>query len=111
VAAPAATPPSSAKTSAADGASWLARQINAHGGHLTNFGNPDLSDTAYAVVGLQAAGVGKTAITSAVNYLIKQVPNLKDSGVDNPGRLADVILAGVSADKDVRHFGGTGAQN
>lgn len=102
---------SSARTSAEGGASWLARQINANGGYLTNFGSPDLSDTAYAVVGLQAAGAGKAAIASAVHYLARQVPNLKDGGVDNPGRLADVILAGVSAGKDVRHFGGKGAQN
>jgi hypothetical protein len=108
--APLAAPPA-AKTSAVNGASWLARQINANGGYITNFGSPDLTDTAYGVVGLQAAGVGKAAITSAVNYLITQVPNLKDSGVDNPGRLADVILAGASAGKDVRHFGGNGAQN
>src|SRR4051794_14012690 len=108
--APLAAPPA-AKTSAVHGAAWLARQINANGGYLTNFGSPDLSDTAYAVVGLQAAGVGKAAIASAVNYLVSQVPNLKDGTVDNPGRLADVILAGTSAGKDVRHFGGNGAQH
>jgi hypothetical protein len=55
--------------------------------------------------------VGKAAITSAVNYLVRQVPNLKDGAADNPGRLADVILAGTSAGKDVRHFGGKGAQH
>jgi hypothetical protein len=108
--APLAAPPA-ATSSAGYGAGWLARQITANGGYLTNFGSPDLSDTAYAVVGLQAAGVGQSAITSAMNYLVRQVPNLKDGGADNPGRLADVILAGTSAGKDVRHFGGKRAQN
>ena len=107
---PLAAPPA-ATTTAVNGASWLARQINANGGFLTNSGKTDLTDTAYAVVGLQAAGVGKTAITTAMTYLGSQVSNLKDAGVDNPGRLADVILAGVSAGADVRHFGGNGAKN
>jgi hypothetical protein len=103
--------PPVATTSAEAGASWLARQINSNGGYVASFGNPDVANTAYAVVGLQAVGAGKAAISSAVKYLGRQVPHLKDGAIDNPGRLADVILAGVSAGKDVRHFGGKNAQH
>ncbi len=90
------------------GASYLATQIAANGGHLVAFGAPDVSDTAYAVLGLQAAGVGQKQQARAVAYLKTQVNNLTGSdGKDDPGLLGYFIMAAVSSRQDPRAFGGT----
>ena len=47
-----------ASSSARLGAAYLARQLDANGGHLVSFGSPDISTTAYAVLGLHAARAG-----------------------------------------------------
>jgi hypothetical protein len=94
------------------GAGWLARQITAKGGHLESFGNPDVPDTAYAVIALHAAGVGATQSSQALAYLKTQLgAGLQTSGHDDAGRLAYFILAVVASGKDPRAFGGSGAQN
>ena len=54
---------------AQQGAQWLANQIKHNGGFLLNFGKPDPVDTAYAVIGLRAAGVDKPASDQAIAYL------------------------------------------
>jgi hypothetical protein len=88
------------------GASYLATQIAANGGHLVAFGAPDVSDTAYAVLGLQAAGVGHKQQARAVAYLKTQVNNLTGSdGKDDPGLLGYFIMAAVSSRQDPRAFG------
>jgi hypothetical protein len=108
--APAAAP--SKESVAAWGAAWLATEITANGGYLVRADAPDLTDTALAVIDLQAVGVGKTATAKAIAYLKSQLPTLgMPAGSDNPGALAEVIMAGVSAGQDVQHFGGTGAKN
>lgn len=90
------------------GAGYLARQITANGGYLAPFGTPDLGNTAYAVVALTAAGVGRDASTQAIAYLKRQVATgLTDSsGQDSAGALANVILAAVAAGENPRAFGG-----
>ena len=95
------------------GAGYLARQITANGGHLDSFGATDVVDTAYAVIGLHAAGVGKGASDQALAFLKTQLSDafVTDDGTDNPGNLAYFILAAVSAGQDPRHFGGTAAKN
>ena len=96
------------------GAGYLARQISANGGFVTGFGGgPDLSSTAYAVLGLHAAGVGAAASDQAIGYLESQVPTglTNFDGTDDPGRIGYTILAAVSAGRDPRHFGGTAAEN
>ncbi len=104
-----ATPAPAAATFSAQaagwGAGWLADQISAHGGYLTSFGVPDQSDTAYAVTGLYAAHVGRTASAQAIGYLKTQLDN------DSPGTLGFYILAAVSAGQDPYHFGGSAAKN
>lgn len=91
------------------GAGWLSAQITANGGHLDSFGYADPGNTAYAVVGLHAAGVGRTASAEAIAYLKTQLgaPVEYEDGTDNPGLLAYFILAAVSAGENPRRFGGT----
>jgi hypothetical protein len=95
------------------GAGYLARQITANGGFIAPFGAPDLSNTAFSVLGLHAAGVGGTASGQAVTWLKSQVTTgmAGSDGRDDPGRLGFTILAAVSAGEDPRHFGGSKAQN
>lgn len=97
------------RTAVADsGADWLARQIRANGGFLGSAKAPDLTDTAYAVVGLEAVGGHQRAAGEALGYLRRHVTALTTSdGSADPGAIADVILAGASAGADVRHFGGS----
>ena len=95
------------------GAGYLARQISANGGHLVSFGATDVVDTAYAVIGLHAAGVGKGASDQALAFLKTQLSDafVTGDGTDNPGNLSYFILAAVSAGANPRAFGGTAARN
>ena len=54
------------------GAQWLANQIKANGGFVESFGSPDPVNTAYAVIGMRAAGIDKPASDKAILYLKKQ---------------------------------------
>ena len=58
---------------AQQGAQWLANQIKHNGGLLQNFGKPDPVDTAYAVIGMRAAGVDKAASDQAIAALKTQL--------------------------------------
>jgi hypothetical protein len=95
------------------GAGYLARQIAANGGHLDSFGATDVVNTAYAVIGLHAAGVGTAASGQALAFLKTQLADafVTDDGTDNPGNLGYFILAAVSAGQDPRKFGGSAAAN
>jgi len=94
------------------GAQWLANQIKANGGFIKNFGVADPVNTAYAVIGLRAAGIDKPASDNAIRYLKKQIgPALQLQGRDSAGALADYIMASVADAQDPRHFGGTAAKN
>lgn len=93
------------------GAGWLAAQIEADGGYLTEFGAPGVSDTAYAVLGLHAAGVGRTASTEAISYLETQLNALTTDGSDDPGTLTYFILAAHAAGVNPSEFGGTAPAN
>ena len=94
------------------GAGWLARQITANGGDVSSSG-VDVSDTAYAVLALHAAGVGKAASDQAVAWLETQLGTGLEAGdgSDDPGKLGYDIMAAVSAGVNPRQFGGTGAAN
>jgi hypothetical protein len=94
------------------GAQWMANQIKAHGGYLENFGTPDATDTAYAVLGMRAAGVDKGASNRAIVWLKTKIGDkLRSGGKDSPGALAEYIMAAVSDVQNPRKFGGTGALN
>jgi hypothetical protein len=98
--------------SARVGAGYLARQIDINGDHLVSFGAPDISNTAYAVLGLHAARVGKEQGRRAIGFLKTQLHNLKGSdGKDDPGLLGYVIMAAVTSREDPTHFGGTARVN
>ncbi len=72
-----------------------------------SFGSADITNTAYAVLGLHAAGVGATQGAHAIAFLKTQVADLKGSdGNDDPAALAYVIMAAVASRQDPRHFGG-----
>jgi hypothetical protein len=94
------------------GAQWLANQIKANGGFLETSGAADPVNTAYAVIGMRAAGIDKPASDKAVAFLKKNIgPALQLQGKDSPGGLADYIMASVADAQDPRHFGGTAAKN
>jgi hypothetical protein len=95
------------------GAGYLARQLVANGGFLGSAAAPDLSDTAYAVLALHAAGVGAKASNEAVAWLKGQVAGglTGSDGTDDAGRLSYSILAAVSAGQDPRAFGGSAPRN
>jgi len=94
------------------GAGWLARQITANGGHLVSFGVADPTDTAYAVLGLHAAGVGRDAASAAVAYLETQlIDAVQSGGSDSAGALADYIMAAHAERISPRQFGGKRAAN
>jgi hypothetical protein len=106
-----ATSPTTAQR-AQQGAQWLANQITRNGGLLQNFGKPDPVDTAYAVIGMRAAGVDKTASDEAVASLKTRLgTDLQTGGHASPGGLAEYIMAAVADGQDPRHFGGTAAPN
>jgi hypothetical protein len=94
-------------------AGYLARQITAHGGHLVSFGATDVVDTAYAVLGLHSAAVGRAAASEAIAFLKTQLgsPLQNADGSDNPGSVGYFVLAAVSAGQNPSAFGGTGPAN
>ena len=94
------------------GAQWLANQIKANQGFVKTFGAPDVTSTAYAVIGMRATGVDKPASDLAIRYLRTKIgTQVQLNGHDSPGALAEYILAAVADNQDPRHFGGTGTQN
>jgi hypothetical protein len=94
------------------GAQWMANQIKANGGFLRNFGSPDATDTAYAVIGMRAAGVDRGASNRAIAWLRTKIgAKVQSGGKDSPGALAEYIMASVSNGGNPRQFGGSGAIN
>ena len=95
------------------GATWLANQITQNGGFIASFGAPDVTNTAYAVLGLHAANIGGDASQAAITFLESRLgPDLQGSdGTDAPGALADDIMAAVAAGVNPRQFGGTAPVN
>lgn len=94
------------------GAQWLANQIKRNGGYVKNFGVADPVSTAYAVIGMRAAGVDKPASDQAIRYLRTKIgTQVQLGGKDAPGALAQYILAAVADNQDPRRFGGTNPQN
>jgi hypothetical protein len=95
------------------GATWLANQITQNGGFIESFGAPDVTDTAYAVLGLHAAKIGGAESHAAISFLEAHLgTDLQGSdGHDAPGALAEDILAASAARTDPYHFGGTAPAN
>ena len=100
-------------STAAAGAGWIARDLSPNGAlvdaesHLANPG-----DTANAILALVATGVGANQVKDAVTWLGHNFASyVSQKGVDNPGRLALVMLAAIAAGADPLHFGGTAKSN
>ena len=94
------------------GAQWLANQIKQNGGYVKNFGVADVTSTAYAIIGMRAAGVDIAASDKGIRYLRTKIgTQVQANGSDAPGALAEYILAAVADNSDPRHFGGTAAKN
>jgi hypothetical protein len=110
-AASSASAPPASVTVAKDGAGWIARQMLAHGGDIAPAATPDPSDTAYAVLGLHATGVGRTAATEAISFLETQLGAISAGGSDDPGVLSEFILAAHASGVNPHQFGGTAAAN
>lgn len=116
-----ATPPSaqpaSMPSAAAVAAGWLGRQFEANGDLPKTDGEAGIDDLPLAIVALASAGVGSKEITKGIGYLERnfasyvQVPESKTKSVDDPGRLAEVILAAVAAKVNPERFGGDKAAN
>jgi hypothetical protein len=99
-------------TRAQRGAQWLANQIKTNHGFVTSFGSADVTSTAYAVIGMRAVGVDRSASDLAIRYLRTKIgTEVQSNGQDAPGALAEYILAAVADNQDPRHFGGTTAPN
>lgn len=107
----AASAPQASRKVAQYAAGWLATQIEANGGYLFDYGSPDVPNTAYAVIGLHAIGVGGAASSEAISYLETQLAALQTDGSDDAGTLAYFIMAATAAGVNPEAFGGTGAQN
>jgi hypothetical protein len=107
VATSAAALSSAPSNSARLGAAYLARQIDASDGHIVSFGSPDIAGTAYAVLGLHAAGVGAHESNSGIAFLKTQLGNLQGSdGSDDPALLGYIAMAAVASGQNPRRFGG-----
>jgi len=110
VASQAAAAPTSSdpKTAAGDAAAWLAARVNAAGfipaaGDATK---PDYSSSTQAVVALASAGIGREKVDALVAYLGHHVDDaVSPSGVDDPGSLANLILAVRAVGLDATAFG------
>jgi hypothetical protein len=106
-----ASAPTASVTVAKDGAGWMARQMLANGGDIAPAATPDPTDTAYAVLGLHATGVGKVAASHAIAFLETQLGAISAGGSDDPGVLGEFILAAHASGVNPRQFGGTTAAN
>jgi hypothetical protein len=98
-------------TVAKDGAGWIARQMLANGGDIAPAATPDPTDTAYAVLGLHATGVGRSAAFHAISFLETQLGAVSAGGSDDPGVLGEFILAAHASGVNPRQFGGTAPAN
>ena len=93
---------------ARDAAAWLAGKVNAAGfiPSASDPTKPDYSSSAQAVVALAAAGVGRHEVDALVGYLGHHVDaDVAPGGADDPGALANLILAARAAGLDPTAFG------
>ncbi len=104
----AAPPSSDPQTAARYAATWLAHQVNDDGfiPQAANPANANFSVSAQAVPALAAAGVGKQQAGALLAYLGQHVDDfVAAGGADDPGALANLILAAEAAAADPTSFG------
>lgn len=84
-------------------ASYLARTLNAKGFLPSALGGGiDTTSTAYAVIGLESMGVGRSAVGRAVGSLAAQAK----SKTTDPGALGLLLMVAKTTDHNPRSFGG-----
>jgi hypothetical protein len=96
---------------AAAGAGYLANRLLANGGGIpdpTGSGGTDYGSTANAVLALESAGHGASAVQAALTLLAAhQAAFSAAKGADLPGSLALLVLAAVAGGQDPHRFGGS----
>jgi hypothetical protein len=105
---------SAARTSARNAAGWLGRQFEPNGDLPETQGEMGIDYLPLALVALASARVGSTQLREGIGYLERhfesyvRLPTSKTTSLDDPGRLAQVILAALVGQANPRAFGGTG---
>ena len=101
----AAPPTADGPTAAAYATAWLAEQFDAQIPML-NFGSPSWGVTLDAALGMAAAGSGGEQLDAVWAELLANRDTVVGSdGIDDPGRLARVILLAVATGRDPRSVG------
>lgn len=88
--------------------SFLADAIMASGAIPSSFGSgPDLTSTGFAVLGLSAAGVGRSAVARGSRALVAGAETYaRPDGVAVPGAIGVLLLVAEATGRDARAFGG-----
>ena len=97
-----------AGTAAADaGASFLVSRLGPDGA-VPNFLGADYDATAQTALALAAAGGQPVALARTADFLAAHVDDyVRSGGVDQPGRLARLVMIAVALGRDPHAFGGT----
>jgi hypothetical protein len=88
--------------------SFLAASIMESGAIPSSFGSgPDLTSTGFAVLGLNAAGVGREAVARGTRALVAGAPTYaRSEGAAVPGAIGVLLLVAEATGRDARAFGG-----
>jgi hypothetical protein len=95
-------------TAAAAGARWLAGRVGPDGSIPGPFG-VDFDATVQGALALAATGTQPAALGRMLTFLTGRVDDYvrDDAGVDQPGRLARLIMLATATGQNPRSFGGT----
>jgi hypothetical protein len=107
----AAPPTADGPTAAGYATAWLADQLDA-GIPMQNFGAPDWGVTLDAALGMVAAGSGGTQVDAVwAALLVDREAAVAPGGVEQPGRLARVILLALALGEDPSAVGAASGQD
>lgn len=107
----AADPTPDGPTAAAHATAWLAGQFAA-GIPMENFGSPDWGVTLDAALGMLAAGSGGDAVDDVwAALLADREAAVAPGGIEQPGRLARVILLALALGEDPASVGAAPGQD
>jgi hypothetical protein len=107
----AAPPTTDGPTAASYATAWLAEQLDA-GIPMQNFGSPDWGVTLDAALGMLGAGSGGAQVDAVwASMVADREAAVAPGGVEQPGRLARVILLAVALGEDPRAVGAAPGQD
>ena len=103
-----AAPPTTDPPTAADyGARWLATQVTADGYVEGPGGDPSPAATLAVAIGLASAGVEGDVFADSMGWMEANVSTvIQTAGVDDPGRIGQLLLLVQAAEANPRAFGG-----